>query len=74
MAEQKFPKGSDEWFMFTTFWNLCQAYWIPENTEKYWQNVIDDCNKFYETFKDIGFSKQLAMSLIEFLEEKAKQE
>ena len=41
-------------------------------TVEYWQNVIDDCNKFYETFKDIGFSKQLAMSLIEFLEEKSK--
>ena len=72
MAEQKFSKGSDEWFMFTTFWAMCQAHWIPDKTEGYWQSVIDDCKKFNETFKDVGFSKQLALALIDFLEEKSK--
>lgn len=70
MASKNFPKGSEEWFMFTTFWKICQAHWIPEKSDKYWQSVIDDCHKFYETFKDVGFAKELSLALIEYLESK----
>ena len=72
MASQKFSNGSDEWFMFTTFWKLCQEHWVPESSEQYWQKVIDDCHMFNETFKDVGFSKFLALALIDYLESKNK--
>ena len=72
LASQKFTNGSVEWFMFTTFWKLCQQFWIVENSDDYWQSLIDECNKFYNTFKDVGLSQQLTMALIEYLESKNK--
>ena len=72
MASKRFSNGSDEWFMFTTFWKLCQEHWVPESSEQYWQKVIDDCHMFNETFKDVGLSQQLTMALIEYLESKNK--
>lgn len=70
MASKKFQKESEEWYMFMEFWKLCQAHWIPEKTEDYWQAVIDDCNKFYKSFKNVGFAKEMTLAFIEYLEKK----
>lgn len=70
MASVKFQKGSDEWYMFMAFWQLCQKHWNVENTDNYWQSVIDDCGKFYNNFKDVGFAKEMTFAFIEYLEKK----
>ena len=51
---------------------ICQEHWVPESSEHYWQKVIDNCQLFNETFKDIGFAKFLAVALIDYLEAKNK--
>ena len=71
MAVKKFEKGSEEWKIFTDFWELCQRHWEPEETEEYWQTVIDDIDTFYRNHKTL-FSRKLCIALIHGLEEKAK--
>lgn len=64
MAEVKFGKGSEEWMMFTEFWQLCQKYWNPENNDSYWDGLVTDVDAFYKKFSQIELSKELALSFI----------
>lgn len=72
MAAVKFPKGSEEWMMFTEFWGICQKYWIPENTDEYWESLIDETNEFAEKYKG-EFANKLAIAFIESMEKKSKE-
>ena len=69
MASKKFNKGSEEWMMFTDFWNLCQKYWILEDTDEYWESVISSTNEFYEKYNNIPLSKRLALAFIDAMED-----
>lgn len=64
MASVKFNKGSEEWLMFMDFWNLCQKHWKPENNDKYWEQLTDDANEFYEKYKEITLCGKLTMALV----------
>lgn len=64
MAEVKFGKGSEEWMMFTEFWQLCQKYWNPESNDRYWDGLVTDVDAFYKKFSKIELSKELALSFI----------
>ena len=39
---KEFEKGSPEMTMFRDFYRIIQDYWIFEDTEAYWQGLIDD--------------------------------
>lgn len=65
MAAIKFQKGSEEWLMFTEFWKLCQDYWEIENSDTYWQALIDECNRFADKFKACTLSKRLVLALLD---------
>lgn len=62
MAEVKFDKGSEEWMMFVEYWQMCQKFWKPEDSDKYWQELINAINEFYEKFKHIPLAKKLALA------------
>lgn len=68
MAEVKFNKGSEEWLMFMDFWNLCQKYWITEESDDYWNNFCNDTDKFCEKYKGILLARRLALAIIEVKE------
>ena len=57
MASKKFNKGSEEWMMFTDFWNLCQKYWVVEDSDEYWESVISSANDFYKKYNHILLSR-----------------
>lgn len=73
MASAKFNKGSEEWMMFTDYWNLCQRYWIVEDTDEYWNSLVDCTNDFYEKYKNIDLSEDLAMALLNSQDKKSKK-
>lgn len=73
MAEVKFNKGSEEWMMFTDFWQLCQKYWKVESSDEYWDSLIDCMNDFCEKYKEIPLARKIAFALIETMEEKYKE-
>lgn len=73
MAAAKFTKGSEEWLMFSEFWKLCQKHWKIETSEKYWQDLIDDCNDFADKYKDFELSKQLVLAFLETKDSESKK-
>lgn len=70
MAAVKFLKGSEEWMMFMDFWKICQEYWQPEKNDTYWESLVKETDKFYDTYKNFPLAKRLAESLVDTLEEK----
>ena len=73
MASKKFSKGSEEWMMFTDFWNLCQKYWIVEDTDEYWECVIRSANDFQKKYNHILLSRRLALAFVDALEDVFKK-
>ena len=73
MASKKFNKGSEEWMMSTDFWNLCQKYWIVEDTDEYWESVIRSANDFQKKYNHILLSRRLALSFVDALEDVFKK-
>ena len=69
LAEVKCPKGSEEWQMFMDYWTLCQKYWEPEESDSYWENLIDATDDFYKKY-NTDFAKSLALSLVNEAERK----
>lgn len=53
MASKKLQSGTEEWMMFVDFWQMCQEFWIAEDTDEYWEALIKKSNEFAEKYKDI---------------------
>lgn len=69
MASVKFQKGSEEWCMFTDFWELCQKYWIPEDAKankSYWEQLMIDAGEFAEKYNQNEFAKKLVLAFLGF--------
>lgn len=73
MASVDFEKSSREYVMFKDFWSLMKKYWIPENNDSYWEELISDTDQFAKRYGNEVFARDLAMALIGELERKAKE-
>ena len=72
MAGVKFNKDSPEWKMFTAYWAIVQKYYEPEDSEAYWQGLIDELNDFILKYQG-RFARELAKALQNYLEQKYKE-
>lgn len=68
-----FSKNSKERQMFVDFWNLCQKHWVPENNDKYWDEVVKDVYDFVEKHGAVEMSSHLGVALVNTLEEKERK-
>lgn len=71
-----YPKGSEEFQMFTDFWKLRQEYAIPESTKEWWTeatNAIHSFAKKYNTRLAILLATAFGQYLEEFQEEIKKE-
>ena len=59
--------------MFRDYWKMLEENWGVEDSEAYWNKVIEDTDAFYRKY-ETEFSKELALPLINELERKAKDE
>ena len=73
MSAIKLQKGTEEFEMFRDYWKILEENWGFEDSEAYWNKVIEDTNAFYRKY-ETEFSKELALALINELERKAKDE
>lgn len=73
MAEQKFGKGTEEWLMFVDYWNYCQKYWVVEDCDEYWQDLIDDSNALCKKYQDIPLARKIVFAFCETQELKHKE-
>lgn len=70
MSQVKFNKGSEEWMMFTDFWQLCQKHWEVELTDKYWQDLIrKDATDFEIKYKSIPLARNMIKAFLDTQEE-----
>jgi len=72
MAGVKFNKDSPEWKMFTEYWAIVQKNYLPEDSENYWENVINDLNIFILNYQG-RFARELAKALQNYLELKYRE-
>ena len=73
MASVKFEKCSLEWNMFKDYWNLCQKFWIPEDNDEYWEDVVRETDEFYKKYKDVMLTKGITLELLTCLEKKSME-
>lgn len=73
MASKRFERNSEEFYFFGDYWNLAQKYFIPEDGEEYWQDLIDDCSKLADKYKGT-FYQQMIVGLQLALETVYKEE
>lgn len=73
MASTKFEKGSFYWRMFMDFYKLCQDYWVLEDTDEWWQEVIDKCDQFSEKYEKCAFARGLVDALIRKSEDEKRR-
>ena len=69
MSAVKFSKGSEEWMMFTDFWQLCQKHWEVELTDKYWDDLISDANDIYAKYSKIPLARRMINAFLNVKEE-----
>ena len=65
-------KGSEEWYMFMDYWNICKAFWYVQDSDDYWKGLIANLNVFLKKYNYDFFAKQLSFSLADYLEYKNK--
>ena len=69
----KFEKNSFEWYMFQDFWRITQEFWIVEDNEKYWEQLIKNLTVFGDKYNHDKFALSLAYALIDELNRKAEK-
>lgn len=51
MAGAELKKGTEAWMMYADFWKLLKDYWIPEENDNYWNELVNAANEFAEKYK-----------------------
>lgn len=69
MAGTKFSKDSVEFKMFTEFWKILQDYYIPENSDEYWEAFVKAQGEFIQKY-DHELCRELSKLLVNYLERK----
>lgn len=72
--QQTFEKGSLEQRAFADMWRLYQDYWIPEDSERYWESYISDSNSIFYTYNKHPLIRDAIDSFTNYLEAKLKEE
>lgn len=75
MSEAKFEKNSPEWKMFRDLYQIIEKYWIPEDTDEYWNSVIDATDDFTAKYHQLHpMVVALAAGVVSGLELKSKMD
>lgn len=55
------------------FWTLTKKYWIPENTDAYWNALISDCQQLSKKYTD-SFVEDMLIAFINNREREGKRD
>lgn len=72
--KQKFEKGSAEMNMFRDFYALSEQFWIPEDSNGYWESLITVLNEFCKKYKNIPIASKLAITFSNAKEREIKEQ
>ena len=64
--KREFKKEDPEWNMYKDFYQLTEKFWIPEQNDKYWSDLIDATDDFAKKYKNIagGLAARLAVGFV----------
>lgn len=72
---KQFEKDSMEMRMFREYYRIIQDYWVFEDTEAYWQGLIDDMEDFYRTYQTaIPLARKIGKAFVDMMLEKHEKE
>lgn len=57
----------------TEYWEIVKRYWIVEDTDEWWEEVIGVCDQCYKKYND-PFVRKMVVAFIDYLEEKRNEE
>ena len=64
--------NSTEFKMFADFWNIYKKYYEPQESDKYWESMVEEINAFHKKY-NTDFSRALALALSNEIEMKWKE-
>lgn len=75
MAQQRFEKGTELHQMINDYLRLLQQFWVIENTDIFWEEVMNAMYEFYGKYKSVDeiFSVTMALAFLDVLEEKSRR-
>lgn len=73
MASKKFEKGSEEFLFFMEFWQMVQKYYIPEDSDEYWDDLLSQAAKLTKKYQG-SFYSLLTMAFIDYVERISKDD
>ena len=67
-------KGTEEFQFFGELFQLCKKYWNVQNTEQYWQNLLDECGVMSKKYESIPLARKFIVAFIGEQERKCKKQ
>ena len=73
MASKKLPRGTPEFEMFGEFYNLVQEFYEVENTDEYWDGLIDKIGKLLDKYGRDNLARYLCRGFADYQEHKLNE-
>lgn len=75
MAQQRFEKGTELHQMINDYLRLLQQFWVVEDTDIFWEEVMNAIYDFYGKYKSVDeiFSVTMALAFLDVLGEKSRR-
>lgn len=70
--EKRFGKGSEEFTMFTDYWQFVQKYYIPEPQDEWWEELIREADKLADKYGKTQYIRDLIMAHVNDCERRSK--
>ena len=70
--EKRFGKGSEEFTMFTDYWQFVQKYYIPEAPDAWWEELIREADKLARKYGNTQFIRDLVLAHVNDVERRWK--
>ena len=59
--------------MFQDFLEVIKKYYIPEETDEYWESVIADMDSFAKKYASVPLARKIAMAFLKTMEEELEK-
>lgn len=70
--EKRFGKGSEEFTMFTDYWQFVQKYYIPEPQDEWWEEFDREANKLAEKYGKTQYIRDLILAHVNDVERRSE--
>lgn len=67
-------KADEEFAIFQEFWKILQDFYDPEDTDEYWNKLLDTTIKFERDHPNNLLCEQLILLILNYLEKKFKKD